>query len=214
VLGASDMSVAQALAEGLQGLRLELSSSASDKLVDYVALLQKWNRVYNLTAQREPRDILTHHILDCLAIVPRISGTRLLDVGSGAGLPGILLSLALPRTRVTLLDSNHKKAAFLKQAAIELSLDNVSIVCDRVESWNTSEGFDLVVSRALTDLPEFVRLAGRLVGLGGALAAMKGIYPHEELALLPAGWRVKEAIALKVPGLRAERHWVVLEPSG
>lgn len=208
------MSLAQALADGLQELRLELSPSASDKLVDYVALLQKWNRVYNLTAVREPRDILAHHVLDCLAIVPRIRGRRLLDVGSGAGLPGIPLSLALPRTLVTLLDSNHKKAAFLKQAAIELSLDNVSVVCDRVESWDTSERFDLVVSRALTDLPEFVRLAGRLVAPGGVLAAMKGIYPYEELALLPADWRVKETIAIKVPGLRAERHWVVLEPAG
>src|SRR5262245_48886176 len=111
------MSLAQALADGLQELGLELSPNASDKLVDYVALLQKWNRVYNLSAVREPREILAHHVLDSLAIVPRISGTHMLDVGSGAGLPGIPVSLALPRTIVTLLDSNHKKAAFLKQAA-------------------------------------------------------------------------------------------------
>lgn len=208
------MSLAQPLAQGLAELGLQLSPAASEKLIDYLALVQKWNRVYNLTAVREPRKMLAHHVLDCLAIVPGVSGPRLLDVGSGAGLPGIPLSIALPRMHVTLLDSSHKKAAFLKQAAIELSLDNVSIVCDRVEAWDTSQRFDLVVSRALTDLPEFIRLAGRLVGPGGALAAMKGVYPYEELALLPAGWQVREATALKVPGLRAERHWVSLEPAG
>lgn len=208
------MNLAQPLAQGLAELGLQLDPAACGKLVDYLGLIQKWNRVYNLTAVREPRKMLSHHLLDSLAIVPHVSGTSVLDAGSGGGLPGIPLAIALPRLQVTLLDSNHKKAAFLKQTAIELALDNVAVVCERVEAWDTSQRFDLVVSRALTDLPEFVRLAGRLVAATGALAAMKGIYPYEEIAQLPAGWRMREATALKVPGLRAERHWVRVERAG
>ena len=208
------MNLAQPLAQGLAELGLKMPPAACGKLVDYLALVKKWNQVYNLTAVREPKKMLGQHLLDCLAVVPHISGTSLLDVGSGGGLPGIPLALALPRLRVTLLDSSHKKTAFLRQAAIELRLDNVAVVCERVEAWETSHRFDLVVSRALTDLPEFVRLAGRLVAPGGGLAAMKGVYPHEEIARLPAGWRVKEAAALAVPGLHAARHWVRVEPAG
>ena len=208
------MSLAQSLAQGLAELNLKLPPAASGKLVDYLGLVQKWNRVYNLTAVREPRKMLAHHLLDCLAVVPLVRGTSLLDVGSGAGLPGIPVAIALPRIHATLLDSSQKKAAFLKQAAIELALTNVEVVCERVEAWDTARRFDVVVSRALTDLPEFVRLAGRLVAPGGALAAMKGVYPYEELAQLPEGWPVRETIALKVPGLRAERHWVRLEARG
>lgn len=208
------MSLAQELAQGVAELGLKLPPSASGTLLDYLGLLQKWNKVYNLTAVREPRQMLAHHLLDCLAIVPRVSGTTMLDAGSGAGLPGIPVAVALPRIHVTLLDSSQKKAAFLKQAVIELALTNVEVVCERVEAWNTSRRFHLVVSRALTDLAEFVRLAGRLVAPEGALAAMKGVHPYEELAQLPAGWRVAETTALKVPGLRAERHWVRLAPAG
>ena len=208
------MSLAQPLAQGLAELGLELTPAACEKLVAYLGLIQKWNRVYNLTAVREPRKMLSHHLLDCLAVVPHIAGTSVLDVGSGAGLPGIPLAIAVPRLRVTLLDSSHKKAAFLCQAAIELALTNVTVVSERAQAWNTTQRFDLVVSRALTDLPEFVQLAGRLIAPGGGLAAMKGIHPYEELAQLPPGWRVRAAIALKVPGLRAERHWVCLEPDG
>ncbi len=208
------MSLAQPLAQGLAELDLQLAPEARGKLIEYLGLIQKWNRVYNLTAVREPRKMLAHHLLDSLAVMPRVSGTSLLDAGSGAGLPGIPLAIAMPGMRVTLLDSNHKKAAFLKQASIELALDNVSVVCERVEAWNTAQRFDLVVSRALTDLPEFIRLAGRLIGPGGAVATMKGIYPYEELAQLPAGWQLQEATGLKVPGLRAERHWVRVAPAG
>ena len=208
------MSLAQPLAQGLAELGLKLTPAACEKLVAYLGLIQKWNRVYNLTAVREPRKMLSHHLLDCLAVVPHVAGTSVLDVGSGAGLPGIPLAIALPRLHVTLLDSGHKKAAFLKQAQIELALTNVTVVSERVQAWDTAQRFDLVVSRALTDLPEFVQLAGRLVAPGGCLAAMKGIYPYEELAQLPAGWRARAPTALKVPGLRAERHWVCLEPAG
>jgi len=208
------MSLAQPLAHGLAELGLKLPPAAAESFLAYLDLVQKWNRVYNLTAVREPARMLPQHLFDSLAIVPRLSGSSLLDVGSGAGLPGIPVAIARPRLPVTLLESNHKKAAFLRQAAIELRLDNVAVACERAEAWEISQRFDLVVSRALADLPEFIRLAGRLVAPGGALAAMKGAYPYDELAQLPAGWSVKEAVALKVPGLRAERHWLRLELEG
>jgi len=206
------MSLAQPLDRGLAELGLRPAPAAREKLLAYLDLIQKWNRVYNLTAVREPDRMLAHHLLDCLAIVPHLSGSSLLDVGSGAGLPGIPVAVALPKLPVTLLESSHKKAAFLKQAAIELRLDNVDVACERAEAWATSQRFDLVVSRALADLPEFIRLAGRLLAPGGTLAAMKGVYPYDELAQLPKGWRLKEAAALRVPGLRAERHWLTFEP--
>jgi len=206
------MSLAQALSQGLAELDLTLAPAACGKLLDYLGLIEKWNRVYNLTAVREPRQMLSHHLFDSLTIVARVSGTSLLDVGSGAGLPGIPVAIALPQLPVTLLESSHKKAAFLRQAAIELRLDNVNVIGERAESWDTPRRFELVVSRALTDLAGFIRIAGRFVGRGGSLGAMKGAYPHEELGRLPEGWTVKEVVALTVPGLRAERHWVRLEP--
>jgi 16S rRNA (guanine527-N7)-methyltransferase len=208
------MSLVQPLERGLAELGLELKPQARDKLLDYLGLMQKWNRVYNLTAVREPRRMLSHHLLDCLAVMPHATAPSLLDVGSGAGLPGIPLAIAQPRARVTLLEASSKKAAFLRQVAMELALTNVSVVEERAQAWNTTERFELVVSRALTDLAEFVQLAGRLVAPGGSLAAMKGIYPYEEVAQLPPGWRVGAAVALRVPGLRAERHWIRLEPEG
>lgn len=208
------MSLALPLGQGLAELGLNLSPAAEKKLLAYLDLIHKWNRVYNLTAVREPGRMLVQHLLDSLAIVPRLSGANLLDVGSGAGLPGIPVAIALPRLPVTLLESSHKKAAFLRQTAIELHLENVVVACERAEAWDTSQRFDLVVSRALGDLPDFIRLAGRFLAPGGALCAMKGVYPYDELARLPEGWSVKEAVALKVPGLRAERHWLRLEPAG
>jgi 16S rRNA (guanine527-N7)-methyltransferase len=133
-----------------------------------------------------------------------------LDVGSGAGLPGVPLALALPLASVTLLESNHKKAAFLQQAKIELKLDNVAVACERVESWQPGGRFDMVISRAFSDLAQFVTLAGRHVASGGRLAAMKGAYPREEIARLPAGWKLDQAVALSVPGLRAQRHLLLI----
>jgi 16S rRNA (guanine527-N7)-methyltransferase len=201
------------LARGLDALHLPLGSEAQQKLLDYLALIEKWNRVYNLTAVREPRQMLTQHVLDSLAVAPHVTGERLLDVGSGAGLPGIPLALALPRTRVTLAESSHKKSTFLNQALIELGLKNVEVVNARVESWDTPNRFEVVISRALSDLAEFVRLAGRLCAKGGVLAAMKGVYPYEELAQLPDGYRLNRVIALSVPGVAAERHLVLVEPA-
>jgi 16S rRNA (guanine527-N7)-methyltransferase len=198
------------LAEGVAGLGLKLPPETRPKLLDYLALMQKWNRTYNLTAVREPSKMVSHHLLDCLAAAPHLDARTILDVGSGAGLPGIPLALALPKAAVTLLESNHKKAAFLQQAKTELKLDNVSVARERVEAWQPGQPFEIVVSRAFSDLAEFVALAGRHVAPGGRLAAMKGIYPHEEITQLPAGWKLDNAIKLAVPGLRGERHLLLI----
>ena len=203
----------EALASGVDALHLRLGSEAQQKLLDYLALIEKWNRVYNLTAVREPRQMLTQHVLDSLAVAPHLTGQRLVDVGSGAGLPGIPLALALPRTHVTLVESSHKKSTFLNQALIELGLKNVEVVNARVESWDTPARFEVVISRALSDLAEFVRLAGHVCAKGGVLAAMKGVYPFEELAQLPDGYRLNRVIALAVPDVAAERHLVLVEPA-
>jgi 16S rRNA (guanine527-N7)-methyltransferase len=205
------MSLGRALADGLQALKLQLPDSAQAKLLEFLALVDKWNRVYNLTAVREREKMLAHHVLDSLAVAPHLTGSTLLDVGSGAGLPGIPLALAWPQSSVTLLEANHKKATFLKQAAIELGLANVDVVNARVESWEAPRRYDVVISRAFSDLAEFVGLAGRHCAEGGVLAAMKGVHPYEELAQLPAPYRARAVIALTVPGLNAERHLVLVE---
>lgn len=204
------MSLAAQLAEGVAQLGLALSPQAQARLMDYLVLLQKWNRIYNLTAVREPAKMVSHHLLDSLAVVPQVTAATVLDVGTGAGLPGIPLALALPRTHVTLLDSSHKKTAFLQQAKLELKLDNVAVTCARVEEWRGGRTFELVISRAFSDLAEFIALAGRHVAIGGRLAAMKGVYPHEEIARLPGGWKLDRALALAVPGLRAQRHLLLI----
>lgn len=205
------MSLAAQLAEGVAQLNLTLPPQALQRLLDYLALLQKWNRIYNLTAVREAPKMVSHHLLDCLAIVPHVTAGTVLDVGSGAGLPGIPLALAAPRAQVTLIESSHKKAAFLQQAKIELKLDNLAVICERVESWRPGRVFEMVISRAFSDLAEFIALAGRHVAPGGCLAAMKGVHPHEEITRLPQGWRLQQEKALAVPGLRAHRHLLLLE---
>jgi 16S rRNA (guanine527-N7)-methyltransferase len=199
------------LSEGLTGLGINLSDGARARLLAYVNLLQKWNRTYNLTAVRDPVKMVSHHLLDCLAVLPHVRAHALADIGSGAGLPGIPLAIALPALQVTLVESNQKKAAFLRQAKLELKLDNLHIACDRVERWQPQDKFDVVIARALTDLPELIALAGRHVKDRGYLVAMKGAFPHEEIARLPGDWRVSQVHALAVPGLVGERHLVVLE---
>jgi 16S rRNA (guanine527-N7)-methyltransferase len=200
------------LADGLAQLNLSLPPATQQKLLDYVALVQKWNKVYNLTAVREAEKMLTHHLLDSLAVVPHVAAAKtILDVGSGAGLPGIPLALALPGVHVTLLDSNHKKATFLNQAVIELKLSNATVVCERVEKYQQKQIFSVVVSRAFSDLPEFVALAGGLVAPGGTLLAMKGVHPFEEIAQLKGGFQLSGVTPLAVPGLDAERHLVFLK---
>ncbi len=206
------MSLAEKLAQGCAELGLRVSGSTQRKLLDYLALIAKWNRVHNLTAVRESAKMVSNHLLDCLAVVPHLEAYTVLDVGSGAGLPGIPLALMWPQSSVTLLDSNHKKAAFLRQAVIELELRNADVVCERVEAWQPQREFDLVISRAFSDLPEFLNLAGRLCAAHGTVAAMKGIYPYEELAQLPRESKLRSVVPVKVPGLRAERHLILLDP--
>lgn len=207
------MNPAAQLAEGVAQLGVSLSPQTQQQLFDYLALLDKWNQIYNLTAVRDPSEMVSQHLLDCLAVAPHVSAVTILDVGSGAGLPGIPLALALPHAQITLLDSSQKKTAFLRQAVIELGLGNATVECARVETWRAAQPFELVISRALSDLAELVTLAGHHMAAGGTLAAMKGVYPHEELAHLPhdLGFGLRRAQALSVPGLRAARHLLLLE---
>jgi 16S rRNA (guanine527-N7)-methyltransferase len=199
------------LESGLKELGIPVEPQGLARLTQYVALLDKWNRVYNLTAIRDAEKIVSVHLLDCLAVVPYLRGSRVLDAGSGAGLPGIPIALARPDIRVTMLDSSHKKAAFLRQAVAELQLKNAAIVCERAESWRPSERFDCIISRAFAELSEFVRLTEHLLAPGGLLAAMKGVHPYEEIEQLPREFRVTLVRRLFVPGLEAERHLVLIE---
>lgn len=207
------MNIAATLAHGVAELRLALSGDVRRRLIQYVALLDKWNKAYNLTAVRGPQEMVVQHLLDSLAVLPHVGGRTILDVGSGAGLPGIPLALALPGSQVTLLEANQKKAAFLRQAAIELAIENVTVACVRVEAWEPQERFELVISRAFADLCEFLARAGRLCTKEGVVAAMKGRYPENELSRLPGGFRLKRVVPLKVPGLTAARHLVLLQPA-
>jgi len=201
------------LAAGIAALDLALPAGAEEKLLAYLALLDKWNRVYNLTAVRDVERMVSHHLLDSLAVLPYLQGETLLDVGSGGGLPGIPLAIARPALQVTLIDSIAKKTAFLLQAKAELGLANVSVVTGRVEDHKPEAPFDLITSRAFADLREFVTLTRHLLKPGGRWLAMKGLYPHEEAALLPPGVKVSADHALVVPGLEAHRHLIVLEPA-
>ncbi len=198
---------------GLAQLELELPAHAREAFLAYVALIDKWNRVYNLTAIREPERMAVEHILDSLTILPHVRPPRILDVGSGAGLPGIPLAIARPDWHIALLDSNHKRCTFMQQAVIELGLGNVEVVCERAESYRPAQPFDTVVSRAFSDTAHFARTALPLVAAAGAMLAMKGLYPHEELAQLPREAALKEVVALTVPGLEAQRHLVVMTKS-
>jgi 16S rRNA (guanine527-N7)-methyltransferase len=207
------MNAPQPLRRGLLALGVASSDEQIARLERYLALLEKWNRVYNLTAIREPERMVTHHLLDSLAILSHVRGPRVLDVGSGAGLPGIPLAIASPTLAVTLLDSSDKKTAFLRQAVADLGLANATVVTARVESWETDARFDTIVSRAFADLGEFVSAAARLLAPGGTIAAMKGVQPHEEIERLPTGVRVRQVVKLDVPLLDAERHLVLVEPA-
>lgn len=204
------MTLAAQLAGGVAELGIALPPGAETRLLEYLALLHKWNRIYSLTAVRETSRMVSQHLLDCLAVAAHLKADTILDVGSGPGLPGIPLAVAAPRAQVTLLESSQKKSAFLQQAKLELELDNVAVVCERVETWRPGRTFEIVISRAFSDLAEFVNLAGRHAAPGGRLAAMKGIYPHEEITQLPAGWALESAVPLNVPGLRARRHLLLL----
>ena len=200
------------LAAGITALGLTLPDGAEAKLLAYLALLEKWNRVYNLTAVRDAERMVSHHLLDSLAAVPYFQGAAMLDVGSGCGLPGIPLAIARPDMQVTLIDSIAKKTAFLLQVKAELGLANLNVVTSRVEDYQPETRFDVVTSRAFSDLKEFVSLTRHLLKPAGRWLAMKGLMPHEEIASLPGWARVSANHALAVPGVEASRHLIVLEP--
>ncbi len=205
------------LDEGLEALAaggVALPTPARDTLAAYLALLDKWNRTHNLTAIRDPERMVTHHVLDALAVLPHLparDGLAVLDVGSGGGVPGIPLAVARPEWRVVLLDCSHKKGAFLRQAVIELGLRNAEAVTARVEDYLPSAPFDAVISRAYSDLATFTRASAPHLAPGGRLIAMKGVFPDEEIAHLPAAVRVVATPALLIPGLEAQRHLVIME---
>lgn len=203
------MTPASTLDRGLSELALPMPPGARDKLLAYVELLAKWNRTYNLTAVREPAKMVSQHLLDALAVLPHLPPGRLADVGSGGGLPGVPIAIVQPERRVTLNDSNQKKTAFLRQAAIELGLPNAEIHAGRAEHWRPLERFAVVIARGLAELAEFFALCRHLVAPGGVLAAMKGVYPLEELARVPPSQRCDEVVRLQVPLLDAERHLVL-----
>lgn len=197
------------LAAGLAALHLP-AEPLTDRLLAYLALLARWNAAYNLTAIREPAQMVRLHLLDSLSIVPFVGGA-LADIGSGAGLPGIPLALARADITVTSIESAGKKARFQRQAQRELGLDNFTVVAARAEAYRTEKLFDCLVSRAFGSLAQFVRVGGHLLAPGGRLLAMKGADPHAEVADLPSGWQVTATHALDVPGLDARRHLLVIE---
>lgn len=206
------MSLSASLAEGIATLGLDVPPGARLRLLEHLALVQKWNRVHNLTAIRTPEMMLKGHVLDSLAVIPYITGPRITDIGSGAGFPGIPLALSCPDWRVTLIESNHKKAAFLQQACIDLQLKNVEVVNGRAEEFQLRDGFDTVISRAFASLADFAGLAGHLaLRSGGRLVAMKGVYPHEELLQLGDRFAVEKILPIMVPGLAVERHLVIIK---
>jgi 16S rRNA (guanine527-N7)-methyltransferase len=206
--------LAQILAEGVREMKLELSDAQQGQLMDYLALLAKWNGVYNLTSLRDPMQMVTHHLLDSLAAVPAFGGaTNVLDVGAGGGLPGIVLAIARPDMKVSLVDTVHKKTAFLTQVKAELGLANVTVYTARVEQLEVPQKFDVITSRAFADLSDFVNWSGQLLADGGRFIALKGVAPLDEQQRLPDQWKVKELRALQVPRLEAERHLVFIERS-
>lgn len=205
------MSQVQELERGIAQLKLDVAPEQQRKMLDYLALLQKWNRVYNLTAIRQPEQMVSHHLLDSLAVLPHLWPGRWLDVGCGAGLPGLVLALMRPEWTFTLLDSNSKKTSFVQQAAIELGLPNVSVCCARVEEWQTGEKFDGIISRAFAETAEFTAQTRHLLAQEGRWVAMKGMPSNKELESLPADVRVERVIPLQVPGLDAARCLVTLK---
>lgn len=191
---------------------LGLAPELARPLLDYLALLQRWNATYNLTAIRDPKQMVTLHLLDSLAMHPYLDGiATLADLGTGPGLPGIPLALARPELHVTLVESAGKKARFLREAVRSLGLRNVRVAESRAEALDEPGAYDAITARALATLPDILAVGGHLPGPSGRLLAMKGVRPDEEIAALPAGWRLRAVHPLQVPGLAAERHLVVVE---
>ncbi len=201
------------LEDGILELGLEERLGGDELLMEFVAELMNWNRVYNLTSVRKPTDIVTRHILDSLSILEHLRGDRILDVGTGAGLPGIPLAIACPEREFVLLDSSSKKLRFVQQTLGILKLDNVTLENARVDEYQPENLFDTIVCRAFSDLPDFYRNTSRLCNSGGCILAMKGVYPMTEVESLDDRSVISDVVALKVPGLDAERHLVKMHPT-
>jgi 16S rRNA (guanine527-N7)-methyltransferase len=204
-----------ALERGLKEMALDLPEGTRDQLLAYTALLAKWNRTYNLTAIRDPLAMVSHHLLDALAVLPHLhmpdGNARVADIGSGAGVPGIPIALARPQWQVTLVESNQKKATFLRQAKIELALANVQIHEGRVEAWRPERPFAIAISRAFAELADFVSACRHVLAPAGVIAAMKGKDAGDEIARLPAGVRCAAPIVLRVPFVDGARHLLLCE---
>ena len=209
------MTQAALLTAGIAEMGLDVSLEAQQKLLQYLSLLSKWNKVYNLTAVREPLEMVTLHLLDSLSVLPHIQARNLLDVGSGGGLPGIVLAICLPQLKVTTIDTVQKKTIFMRQAKGELGLNNLEVVHARVENYQPSEKFEAIISRAFSDTALFVKLTEHLLAQNGKWLAMKGQVPHEELTSLAIkvnhAIKIKNIVPLNVAGLDAERHLLVIE---
>lgn len=197
------------LKKGINKLGLELNDHQIDQLISYLNLLIKWNKAYNLTAVRDPLEMVNRHLIDSLSIVPYIKGKRIIDVGSGPGLPGIPMAICYPELPVTTLDSNGKKTRFQLQVKTELSLKNLTIVNDRVENCEF-EPFDQVISRAFASIEDMIKWTHQLCSKEGVFLAMKGLYPEDELSALPDGFELKTCHRLQVPETDGERHLLVL----
>lgn len=216
------MSPAAALSEDLQGqiaagcrsLQLAVSTAALAQLADYVGLLAKWSKVYNLTAVRQPQRMVTRHLLDSLAVVPFLTEGSLLDVGTGAGLPGLPIAIARPDLAATLLDANAKKLRFVRQAVAELRLGNVEVVQARMQEYQPGRAFDMVISRAVSSLEELYRQSRHLLAPRGRMLFMKGALPEEEMAAFAPGRETLHIERLDIPGLDAERHLLWLDKQG
>ena len=198
------------LDEGLAELGLDQRLGDDQMLMQYVTELMNWNRVYNLTSVRKPADIVTRHVLDSLTVLPHLHGDRILDIGTGAGLPGIPLAIACPEREFVLLDSSSKKLRFVRQTLGILGLDNITLEDARVEEYQPERLFDTITCRAFSDLPDFYRYAARLCNAEGRMLAMKGVYPMTEVECLEDKAVIDDIVALKVPGLDAERHLVIM----
>ncbi len=203
------MTQADLLAAGVAEMGLDVSREAQEKLLQYLSLLNKWNKVYNLTAVRDPQEMVTLHLLDSLSVLPYINSRNLLDVGSGGGLPGIVLAICLPQLQVTTIDTVQKKAIFMRQVKGELGLENLTVVHARVENFQPAEKFEAIISRAFSELALFVKLTKHLLAENGVWLAMKGQVPHQEFAHLET--KSYQILPLKVAGLAAERHLVTIE---
>jgi len=198
------------LASLLKAAGISLSDQQKEQLVAYVGLLDKWNKAYNLTSVRDPQQMLVRHILDSIVVAPHLKGERFIDVGTGPGLPGIPLAIVLPQAHFTLLDSLGKRVRFLRQVQHELGLPNITPVQSRVEAFPSEPPFDGVISRAFASLQDMVNWCHHLPSAQGQFYALKGVRPDDEIASLPAGFRLVSVEALQVPELDGERHLVII----